>query len=234
MRLHVFGAMVALLGLSACYDVDLAPPPQPELEPAVARRGSPQTLSDFLRVVNRVQPVAERMCRERLNSANCDFKVLVDRDTSAAPNAYQTLDDGRPVILFTETLIRQTVNEDELAFIFGHEAAHHIRRHIPRVQAPATIGAILAGGLAEALGGDVATVETAQKIGGTVTATRYTREFELEADALGTEITARAGYDPLRGAEYFNVVPDPRNQFLSTHPPNAERIATVRRTAAGL
>ena len=67
-----------------------------------------------------------------------------------------------------------------------------------------------------------------------MTSIQFTREFELEADALGTRIAAAAGYDPIRGAQYFNVVPDPGNPFLSTHPPNAQRINTVRRVAAGL
>jgi Zn-dependent protease with chaperone function len=38
----------------------------------------------------------------------------------------------------------------------------------------------------------------------------------------------------VRGAEYFNRVPDPGNRFLGTHPPNADRIRVVRQTAAGL
>lgn len=41
-------------------------------------------------------------------------------------------------------------------------------------------------------------------------------------------------YDPLRGAEFFTRIPDPGNRFLGTHPPNAARLETVRRTAAAL
>ncbi|MEL6518654.1 MAG: M48 family metalloprotease, partial [Pseudomonadota bacterium] len=81
---------------------------------------------------------------------------------------------------------------------------------------------------------DAAGVETAQRIGGTVGARRFAKDFELEADALGTRIAAAAGYDPVRGAEFFNRIPDPGDQFLGTHPPNADRMATVRRVAAGL
>ena len=57
---------------------------------------------------------------------------------------------------------------------------------------------------------------------------------ELEADALGTIIAHEAGFDPLRGAAFFERIPDPGNQFLGTHPPNAARIETVRRVAASL
>ena len=70
------------------------------------------------------------------------------------------------------------------------------------------------------------------EIGAVVGARSYSKEFELEADALGTVIAARAGFDPVRGAEFFLRIPDPGNRFLGTHPANAERIATVRRAAA--
>jgi len=60
----------------------------------------------------------------------------------------------------------------------------------------------------------------------------YSKDFELEADALGTVITAQAGFDPLLGADFFFRIPDPGNSFLGTHPANADRVAIVRRTAA--
>jgi len=47
-------------------------------------------------------------------------------------------------------------------------------------------------------------------------------------------IAFRAGFDPLAGALYFDRIDDPGNRFLGTHPANADRIAVVRRTMAGL
>jgi len=44
----------------------------------------------------------------------------------------------------------------------------------------------------------------------------------------------RAGYNPVRGAQFFTRIPDPGNRFLGTHPPNAQRIETVRRVNAQL
>lgn len=95
-------------------------------------------------------------------------------------------------------------------------------------------GAIFAGVLATVGGANAETVREAQNFGASLGARRYSKGFELEADALGTLIAARAGFDPLRGAEYFTRTPDPGNRFLGTHPPNAQRIATVRRVMAGL
>lgn len=182
-----------------------------------------------------VEPVAERECRARTSRVNCDFRIVVDDRPEQPPNAFQTIDQsGRPIIAFTLQLIADARNKDELAFVLGHEASHHIAGHIDRQQQNAVAGAVIAGSLAVLLGGDTDIVQEAQQRGAQVGARTYSKEFELEADALGTIIAARAGYDPVRGAEFFTRIPDPGNRFLGTHPPNAQRIATVRRVAAGL
>jgi predicted Zn-dependent protease len=93
---------------------------------------------------------------------------------------------------------------------------------------------VIFAGLASLTGADTGAIRSAQELGATVGARTYSKEFELEADALGTVLAARAGFNPVRGAEFFNRIPDPGNRFLGSHPPNAERIAVVRRTAAGM
>ena len=141
---------------------------------------------------------------------------------------------GRPVLAFNLAFIAQARNSDELAFVMGHEAAHHISGHIARQQRNAATGAILLGGLAALTGASSGGISSAQDIGASVGARSYSKDFELEADALGTVITKRAGYDPLRGAQFFTQIPDPGDRFLGTHPPNAKRLETVRRVNAGL
>ena len=199
------------------------------------RLSTPQTARAFSAVVQTVEPIAERECRARTSRVNCDFKILVDERPDQPANAFQTVDkSGRPIIAFTLQLIEDARNQDELAFVLGHEAAHHISGHLGRQQQNAVAGAVIAGSLAVLLGGDATAVEVAQQRGAQVGARTYSKDFELEADALGTVIAARAGYNPVRGAEFFTRIPDPGNRFLCTHPPNAQRIATVRRVAAGL
>ena len=77
-------------------------------------------------------------------------------------------------------------------------------------------------------------INSAQQIGATVGARTYSKNFELEADALGTRIAHSAGFDPLRGAQFFFRIPDPGDRFLGTHPANGDRLKTVQRVAAGL
>ncbi|MFN3578284.1 MAG: M48 family metalloprotease, partial [Tabrizicola sp.] len=123
---------------------------------------------------------------------------------------------------------------DELAFVLGHEAAHHIAGHIPKRQDQAMSGAILAGVLAQASGLSPDEIRAAQNIGAEVAARSYSREFELEADALGAEIALVAGYDPVRGSGFFDRLPDPGDRFLGSHPPNAQRKAQVAATVRRL
>lgn len=232
MIMRAFAALGLVAAVAAC-DVT----PVIMAEPAVS---TPQSYArtnarNFVQVVNTLEPVAERECRARTTNLNCDFNIVVDDRPGQPANAFQTLDQqGRPIIAFTLALIDDARNEDELAFVLGHEAAHHIAGHIARQQQNAVAGAVIFAGLATLSGGDANTVRSAQELGAQVGARSYSKDFELEADALGTIITQRAGYDPIRGAAFFTRIPDPGDRFLGTHPPNASRTETVRRTAAGL
>lgn len=192
--------------------------------------------AEFVAVVARVEPVAEAECLARAPGRNCDFRIVVDDRPGMPPNAFQTLDaTGRPVIAFTVGLIAEVGNGDELAFVMAHEAAHHIAGHLDQQRQNAMMGAAVFGQLANAVGTtDPDAIRTAQELGAAVGARSYSREFELQADELGTLIAARAGFDPLRGAVFFTRIPDPGDRFLGTHPPNAERIAVVERTVAAL
>ncbi len=225
-RIAVF-ALLPLM-LAAC-DVEVDAPQPREPLPKVTRTGSAQGLSDYWAVVRRVEPSAERACRQMQPRLNCDFKIVVDDDKDMGANAYQTYDkSGRPVIAFTPALLREMRNRDEVAFALAHEAAHHIRGHISQTQSSAQTGAVIGSVLGSIAGLDAGGVELVTNIGGTVGARRYSKNFELQADALGAQITQSAGYDPLRGVLYFQDAADPGDRFLGTHPPNADRIRVVR------
>jgi predicted Zn-dependent protease len=221
--------LVALL--SACVPVTEAPQtPRPTAElpsPAVQRR--------FVQVVNRIEPIAEQLCRETTRGVNCDIQIVIDNRPGLPPNAFQTLDEqGRPIVGFTLALIADARNADELAFVMGHEAAHHIAGHIPRQEQSAMAGAMMGAVLASMSGADEAGIAQARDAGAVLAVRNYSKDFELEADALGARIAWAAGYDPVRGAQFFNRLPDPGDRFLGSHPPNAQRIALVQQTVARL
>jgi Zn-dependent protease with chaperone function len=229
--------LVALTGCVATTGQGPSDRPEPQQQAASRTPDMPTRaeVQRFSTVVQRVKPVAERECRNRSPQLNCDFRILVDDRPGQQINAFYTQDrSGRPIIGFTLPMIAAVRNTDELAFVLGHEAAHHIAGHIPRQQQNAAAGALILGGLASLSGASQGVIDQAVDIGAGVGARSYSKSFELEADALGTVITHRAGYAPLRGVEFFSQIPDPGNRFLGTHPPNADRVATVRRVAAGL
>ncbi len=231
--------MIGALLLGGCDVVypDLQPAPQP---PVAAPNTGPlltpdQAVSSFVQVIERVEPVAEALCRERTRGINCDLQIVVDGRPNQPPNAFQTVDKaGRPIVGFTVALIADARNADEIAFVMGHEAAHHIAGHIPRRAETAQTSAILASVLAQASGAGPEAVRAATSFGAEIGSRRYSKDFELEADALGTEIAFSAGFDPVRGAAFFDRLPDPGDQFLGSHPPNAQRQDVVRRTLARL
>ena len=230
---------VALFVLAACDEQALVDdgPAVAQLQPVAAgpRLSSRQAMNNFNAVVARLEPVAERTCRQQAPNLNCDFKIVIDDRPTSQPNAFQTLDSsGRPILGFNVPLIAGARNQDEIAFVFAHEVAHHIEGHIARQQTNATLGGLLGGLAASAAGVSIEGTDTLQQIGASVGARSYSKNFELEADALGTRIAAAGGYDPLKGAQFFFRIPDPGNKFLGTHPANADRLRTIQRVAAGL
>jgi Zn-dependent protease with chaperone function len=196
-------AVFLFAGLTACAPLpEPASPPGPGVLPsATARQEAETAVRRFVEVVETVEPVAERECRARTLQAECDFLIVVDDRPGQPPNAFQTRDrSGRPVIAFTVPLIAEVQNADELAFVMAHEAAHHLLGHIDRQRRDARTGALVFGQLASMTGGGADVVRSAQELGAIVGARSYSKDYELEADALGTILTMRAGYDPLRGA----------------------------------
>lgn len=234
---HLPAVIIALATLGACV-APTSPQTAPQGQSQLASQTSGSagiSVEDFAAVVRQMEPVAEAECRARLPQGRCDYKIQVDRRTSQPANAYQSVNaNGDPTITFTIALINEVQNRDELAFVMGHEAAHHIAGHLERTQSTALAGGVLGGLIGAALGGDAATIDMLQNVGATVGARSYSKAYELEADQLGTVITARAGFNPVRGAQFFTRIPDPGDRFLGTHPPNAQRIETVKRTMAGL
>lgn len=228
-----------LLSLAACVPASIpptAPPPAPILPaPIPAQLDSPQAAAQaFVAVMDRVEPLAEGYCRDTApRGTSCDFQIGVDPDVQAPPNAFQTLDARqRPVVIFTASLIAMARNADELAFVMAHEVAHHIAGHIPRKMATAERGALLGAVYGQITGADAATIAELRRMGAAIGAQRYSKEFELEADALGARIAYTAGFDPVLGAGFFDRLPDPGDRFLGSHPPNAQRRAIVRATVA--
>jgi predicted Zn-dependent protease len=237
LQIRLFALFVTVALAAAGCVPSMAPTPSrptPQAEADLAARAR-QAVLNFDEVVARVEPVAERVCREETPDQPCDFVIYVDRAPESGVNAFHTLDpQGRPAIIFTVGLIAVARNTDELAFIMGHEAGHHIARHLPMGQQRAAEGAEVFARIARSRGAGPVEIGEAAQIGALVARRTFGQRAELEADAIGTVIAVRAGYDPLTGSDFFSRIPDPARDFLSTHPPNSERLRIVRQTLRAL
>ncbi len=238
--------LLAACGASYDLPADL-PPGGTAARAAVEGRasGPTRTAADFTRVALRVEPAAEAFCREENVGAPptwCDFRIRLNTDPRMPPNAYQSEgDDGRPSVTVGAQLLAEMRSDDEIAFVLSHEASHHIAGHIPKQAQQQALGALILGGIVAAAGNPAGgpasdqAIQQAMDVGAYLGARSYSQTYELEADTLGAFITARAGYDPERGAAIF-LRPALANAggppLLSSHPASARRQATVAAVAA--
>lgn len=200
----------------------------------------------FARVSRRIEPVARQLCETELaqgKAVDCDVKLELDREMQQR-NAYFTYAEAgnrSPVIRFSVPLLQDTGNDDEVAFIMGHEYGHLIGRHIQKGQQQAIAGALILGVItaaASAQGGgyyDQTAVENSMELGAMVGQRAYSQTYELESDMLGTRIAHAAGYDPVKGAQFFARDEAARSgggqlSFWGTHPPDEKRMAMVLAT----
>lgn len=226
--MRVLTLFLLILTLGACAA------PGPTDPPGAAE--VPVSVARAIEVTRRMEPVAERICRAQTPRQECDFEFLVNRDPRAGVNAFQTLDPetGRPVVILTLGLIRAVRNDDELAFVIGHETAHHIAEHVGQQGAAARAGAQIFGASAQQQGASRAEIIAAAQQGAVLGLRQFGQRAELEADSLGTQIICLAGFDPVAGSRFFAQIPDRDAGVFSTHPPNAARVQIVRETAARL
>lgn len=241
-RSLILSATVAGLGACAAPAPSVQPlPDRPaaplvQVEPVPPKLSASEAADNFVRVADAMEPRIRAECLARTRGhANCDYQIIIYNRMGSSPNAFQMVDkDGRPVIAFNLPLIAEARNPDELAFVMGHEAAHHILGHLEAKAEDAQAGALIMGVLAAASGADADGIAEAQDIGADVGERTYSQDYELQADRLGTIIAWDAGFDPVKGAEFFARLPDPGETFFGTHPPNRQRFDLVRQTVREL
>jgi len=136
-------------------------------------------------------------------------------------------------------------SEAELAGVLAHEMSHVALRHGTHQASKAYLsqaGLGILGGLLGRNGGNTSTIVNA--IGGlglNVAFLKFGRDDEYQADQLGAEIMAGAGYNPVAMANFFELLrseqgrdPGKLERFFSDHPPSADREARIRNQAVSL
>ena len=138
---------------------------------------------------------------------------------------------GGKIAFYMGILVKLQLSDDEVAAIMGHEVAHALREHA-RDRFGKTVATQLgAGALSYALGlGGVG--REVVNMGGQLLTLKFSRDDETEADIVGMDLAARAGYNPAAGVtlwqKMITAAKGAPPQFLSTHPAGDTRIRDIQ------
>ena len=143
---------------------------------------------------------------------------------------------GGKIAFYTGILRALQLTDDEAAMVMGHEMAHALREHARERMGKSTVttGAARLGGalLSGWLGIDPNLTDMVAQQGANLLSLKFGREDESEADLVGMEIAARAGYDPRAGITLWEKMGAANKgappQWLSTHPASSTRIADMQ------
>ena len=136
---------------------------------------------------------------------------------------------GGKIAVFTGILDTLKLTDDELAVVLGHEMAHALREHARARAAKVTLTNVGTLAIGLVIGGNVG--ELARQ-GGGLLALKFNRDDERDADLVGLELAARAGYNPQAGLSLWEkmtqVAKGTPPLWLSTHPSGEDRTRRTR------
>ena len=143
---------------------------------------------------------------------------------------------GGKIAVYTALIEKLKVTDDELAAVMGHEIAHALREHGRERASQAYAQALGLNVVSAALGLGQSTQQLAQIITDVTFNLPNSREHEIEADRVGVELAARAGYDPRAAITLWQKMGQVGGgappQFLSTHPSPKNRQKDLTEYAA--
>lgn len=139
---------------------------------------------------------------------------------------------GGKIMFYTGLVRKLYLSDDEIAVVMGHEIAHALREHSREQvsQAAAAQTAIGLGTQLLGLGGGASQLTGAAY--DALVATRFSRGQESEADRIGLELMARAGYNPQAGVSLWQKMGGAGSggapAFLSSHPSDSSRVQQIQ------
>ena len=191
---------------------------------ALAPAGNPQ--------LQRLQRIATKLVPQtaQWNDRSKNWRWEVNLIGSKQINAFCM--PGGKIAFYTGILDQLALTDDEAAMIMGHEMAHALREHArARIAKSQGTGTLLSLG-AQLLGlgqlGDVAA-----SLGTQLLTLKFSREDETDADLVGLELSARAGYNPQASVSLWEKMGRAGGgaggpSFLSTHPSGPQRIQQLQ------
>lgn len=173
---------------------------------------SPQSILDRLESANQVPTEASPVLRiERSDTLNAAT-------------------DGKNLII-TDGLLNKLKTNDERAFVISHELAHILLSHIAKTQVRRTGLSLLDFFLSRKVG-ENSVLAMASRLGINLVDLKSSRGYEYQADDLGVQLMAKAGYNPQAAIQVFDILEanaptQGKPGFLLSHPISRDRIEAL-------
>jgi predicted Zn-dependent protease len=182
--------------------------------------------------VQRVQAIVKRLIpatavfRKDAPSWKWEAHVITTKDVNAFCMP------GGKMAVYSGLIQQLNATDDELAAVMGHEISHALREHSREQASQQAAEGLVLGVLGAAAGVSATTQQLGQMVMNVTFDLPHSRTDEQEADRIGVELAARAGYDPRAAITLWEKMQKLGGgqppQILSTHPSNASRIADLK------
>src|SRR5260221_14105838 len=187
---------------------------------------------------HRVRDITDRLVAQaiklRPDSAGWKWEVQVINDPKTV-NAFCMA--GGKMAIYAGMWDKLNASDDEIAMVMGHEISHALADHTRERMSVAYSTGIGTQLLAIAIGLGDAGSQLMQQAAVYAIQLPNSRESESEADQIGIELAARAGYDPKAAGtlrEKMGSLGGAPPEFLSTHPSPEHRAARLKELGAKL
>ncbi len=181
--------------------------------------------------VQRLRAIANKIIpfSARFNNRAQSWKWEVNLIGSKQINAFCM--PGGKIAFYTGILDQLKLTDDEVAVVMGHEVAHALREHARERMGKGAATQIGVAVLGQLIGGGKYT--DLFNAGGNLLSLKFSRDDESEADVVGLELAARAGYNPSAGVTLWQKMSAASKSappsWLSTHPAGDDRIKEIER-----
>ncbi len=178
--------------------------------------------------VSRVRAIANRLIPQTVYFRPDARKWDWEENVISSPEVNAWCMPGGKIAVYTGLIDKLHVTDDELAAVMGHEIAHALREHArERASEQLVAGGLISVGAALLGLGDTAQ-KGAQALYMGAMGLPHSRQQETEADRIGIELAARAGYDPRAAITLWKKMAQVNESeplpFLSTHPSREDRM----------
>ena len=195
-----------------------------ELQKAKDQRALNTDQQTYRRVQTIVRRLIPQTATFRPDAPKWNWEVNVQ--TTDDVNAYCM--PGGKIMVYTGLIEQLHATDAELAAVIGHEIAHALREHSRERISRAYAEQVALAGIALATGASGTTMQLASQVSAVTFQLPHSREQEAEADRIGLELMARAGYDPNAAVVLWQKMGKLSQggppEFLSTHPSGESRI----------